>query len=457
MEDEGQGELQRGLKPRHLQLIALGGIIGSAYFLGTGQLVLDIGPAAVVSFMLGGLLVWMVMVCLGELAAHIPSTGSFVQYANEYISPTWGCGVGWSYWINWVAYVPSEMIAAGLIMNNFVPSVPVFAWATLFGVIITALNLMYVGAFGEAEFWLALIKIIAIALFAVMAILIVFGLIGDHGFQGTSKLLGNGGFFPNGVSVIFFTMVLILVNFQGSEIIGIAAGESQDPAHSIPQTVKQVSYRIIAIYVIPVFLLVCILPWQEAQIGKSVFAIALSDYGFTWAGNLFLLVVLTAAISCSNSGLYATSRTIFALSKEGMAPEWLGRVNARGVPHNAILTSIAGCWVFIVAFALMSEEAQTQYLNLLIISGFTGGIAWVSICWSQLYFRRRIVAAGNEHLLKYKAPFFPWFTLVAIWAQVACLLGALFQPTLRMPAMIGVVLLILPMAGYQIWGKKRAC
>jgi len=219
--------------------------------------------------------------------------------------------------------------------------------------------------------------------------------------------------------------------------------------------VKQVSYRIIAIYVIPVFLLVCILPWQDAKVEESVFAIALSKYGFEWAGNLFLLVVLTAAVSCSNSGLYATSRCIFALSKEGMAPAWLGRVNARGVPYNAILTSIAGCWLFIIAFSLMNDEAKAQYVQLLVISGFTGGIAWISICWSQLHFRRRMIAEGNEHLLQYKAPFFPWFTLIAIWAQVACLLGAMFDPGLRLPAVLGFVLLIIPMGLYQIFGKKK--
>ena len=177
--------MNRGLKNRHLQLISLGGIIGSGYFLGTGYVLEKAGPAAILAYLLGGAIVLCVMLCLAELAVAKPVSGSFVTYAQENISSTWACGVGWAYWLNWVAYVPSEMIAAGIIMNHFLPGVSQLWWAVLFGLIVTVINLFHVDKFGESEFWLAIIKIVALVMFSVVAFLICCGLIGDQGFLGT--------------------------------------------------------------------------------------------------------------------------------------------------------------------------------------------------------------------------------------------------------------------------------
>lgn len=448
-----QGELHRGLKNRHVQLIALGGIIGSGYFLGTAAIVKNNGPGAILAYLLGGLAVYTVMTCLGEMASHIPIAGSFVSYANTFIHPVWGCAVGWSYWLTWVSYVPAEMLAAGFVMNQFVPALSVLVWALIFGAIITAINLFEVGAFGETEFWLALIKIIAIAMFGVLAFLIWTGLIGTEGFLGTKFLLGDGGFFPAGILAVFPTMVIILVNFQGSEIIGIAAAESEDPTSSIPEAVKAVTHRIIALYVVPVLLLVSIYPWREASIDSSIFATALDRYGLGWASSLFSFVVLTAAISCSNSGLYATSRALFALAREGMAPSWLGRVTPGGVPRNAILLSVGGTWAFVIAFGIAGTDSKI-FTTLLALSGFTGGVAWISICLSQYGFRQALKRHGLDAAnLKFKTPWFPQFTVISITVQILCLLAVVFNPELRISAMIGVPLLILP-AVWFLWKAK---
>ncbi|GAB6181535.1 amino acid permease [Desulfotomaculum defluvii] len=445
--------LQRGLKSRHLQLIALGGIIGSGYFLGTGYVIDSAGPAAFLAYLLGGLIVLCVMLCMGELAVAIPISGSFVTYANDFISPSWACGVGWSYWLTWVFYVPAEMIAAGIIMNNFFPGIDTIYWAIAFGLIITYINLSYVGSFGEMEFWLAIIKIIAIIMFIVMAVLIFFGVIGGEGIKGTRILLGDGGFTPKGSWAILLTMVIILVNFQGSEIIGLAAGESKEPEKTIPVAIKSVTWRIIALYIVPLFLLVSIFPWQEAGLQESVFAAALNSYGFQWAGGLFSFVVLTAAISCSNSGLYGCTRALYALAREGMAPEFLGRVNKNGVPQNATLLSIAGCWICVLAYTFDTSEIVFTYL--LALSGFAGAIAWISICWSQLNFRRKLEREGFDiSTLKYRTPLFPYLTHFAIWVQVACLGIIAFNEDLRVSLYIGIPLLLLPIVWYKIWGHK---
>lgn len=447
---EQEQNLSRGLKPRHLQLLALGGIIGSGYFLGTGYVLEQAGPAAILSYLFGGLIVLCVMLCLGELAVARPVASSFIGYAREHISPVWACGVGWAYWVTWIAYVPSEMIAGGIIMNSFVPEVSQVTWAVLLGLLVTAINLFQVDKFGETEFWLALIKISALVMFVAIAAAVMLGLTGEE-FIGTSILLGSGGFTPNGYTIVLLTMVMILVNFQGSEIIGLAAGECKNPEKSIPMAVRNVTWRIIALYIIPITLLLSIYPWTEATLSESVFAAALNAHGFHWAGSIFAFVVLTAAISCSNSGLYGCVRALFALGCEGMAPKAMGKLDRNYVPRNAVLASIAGCWVIIGLYTL--DASEMAYTYLLALSGFAGAMAWISICWSQYNFRKKLRLANLEHTLKYKTPFFPYVTLFGIWAQVICLVVMAFLDDLRVSLLIGLPTLIGPMLWY--WNKQR--
>ncbi len=446
--------MNRGLKNRHLQLISLGGVIGSGYFLGTGYVLEKAGPAAILAYLLGGVIVLCVMLCLAELAVEKPVSGSFVTYAREHISPTWACGVGWAYWTTWVAYVPSEMIAAGIIMNNFIPAVSQLWWAVFFGLLVTILNLFHVDKFGESEFWLSLIKIIALAAFSIVAALICLGLIGDQGYIGTKVLLGSGGFAPNGYWSIVLTMVIILVNFQGTEIIGLAAGECEKPEKSIPIAVRNVTWRIIALYIIPISLLISILPWDKAGLDESVFAAAVTQYGFSGFGAFFAFVILTAAISCSNSGLYGAARALYALACMDMAPSTLAHINKNGMPSRSILVSICACWAVILLYSFDPDSALYTYL--LAVSGFTGAIAWISICWSQYRSRKRMIALGTDKKLRYKTPFFPYVTLFGIWAQVFCLVVMVFEPELREALYAGVPMLIIPMAWYRLRQRRRA-
>lgn len=449
-----ESKMNRGLKNRHLQLISLGGVIGSGYFLGTGYVLEKAGPAAILAYLLGGVIVLCVMLCLAELAVEKPVSGSFVTYAREHISPTWACGVGWAYWTTWVAYVPSEMIAAGIIMNNFIPEVSQLWWAVFFGLLVTILNLFHVDKFGESEFWLSLIKIIALAAFSIVASLICLGLIGDQGYIGTKVLLGSGGFAPNGYWSIVLTMVIILVNFQGTEIIGLAAGECEKAEKSIPIAVRNVTWRIIALYIIPISLLISILPWDKAGLDESVFAVAVTQYGLSGFGAFFAFVILTAAISCSNSGLYGAARALHALARMDMAPSALGHINKNGMPSRSILVSICACWAVILLYSFDPNSALYTYL--LAVSGFTGAIAWISICWSEYRSRKRKIAEGTEGALRYKTPFFPYVTLFGIWAQVFCLIVMVFEPELREALYAGIPMLIFPMAWYRLRQRRRA-
>ena len=445
--------MNRGLKNRHLQLISLGGVIGSGYFLGTGYILEQAGPAAVLSYLLGGAIVLCVMLCLAELAVAEPIAGSFVTYARKYINPTWACGVGWTYWVTWVTYVPSEMIAAGIIMNNFVPEVSELWWAILFCLLVTVVNLFQVDKFGESEFWLAIIKIIALIAFSIVGIMIVLGLIGDQGYLGTTLLLGSGGFAPNGYWAIIFTMTIILVNFQGTEIIGLAAGECEDPEKSIPLAVRNVTWRIIALYIIPISILVSILPWDRAGLDESVFAVALANYGLDKFAAFFSFVVLTAALSCTNSGLYGTSRAMYSLATLGMAPKPLAKLNKNGMPQNSVIVTIATCWLIILLYSL--DTSEMAYTYLLSLSGFTGAVAWISICWSQYNFRKHCRARKTEDRLRYKTPLFPFVTLFGVWAQVFCLVVVAATPDLRETIYLGVISLIIPMVLFKIGTRGR--
>ncbi len=446
--------MNRGLKNRHLQLISLGGIIGSGYFLGTGYVLEKAGPAAILAYLLGGAIVLCVMLCLAELAVAQPVSGSFVTYARENISSTWACGVGWAYWLNWMAYVPSEMIAAGIIMNHFIPGVSQLWWAVLFGLIVTIINLFHVDKFGESEFWLAIIKIIALVAFSVVAGLICLGVVGGEGFLGTKVLLGSGGFAPNGYWSIILTMVIILVNFQGTEIIGLAAGECKEPEKSIPIAVRNVTWRIIALYIIPISLLISILPWDKAGLTESVFAAALSQYGLEGLASALAFVVLTAAISCSNSGLYGGARALHALAKLDMAPKFLGHISKNGMPKNSIIVSVCTCWLVILLYTFDADSEVYTYL--LAVSGFTGAMAWISICWSQYRFRKRLMAENKVGTLRYKTPFFPYVTLFGIWVQVFCLLVIAFTPDLRQTLYAGIPMMVVPMFWYKVRQHRRA-
>lgn len=448
--------MKRGLKLRHLHLIALGGIIGSGYFLGTGYVLGKAGPASVLAYLLGGLIVLSVMLCLGELAVHQPVSSSFITYTKQHISPSWACGVGWSYWITWVTYVPSEMIAGGIIMNKFFPVIGPAWWAVLFGVLITVINLFHVEKFGETEFWLAIIKIVALVMFCFIAVLILCGVIGDSSVMHAGNIFTAAGFAPHGYEIIFLTMVIILVNFQGSEIIGLAAGECKNPEKSIPLAVRNVIWRIIGLYIIPILLLVSIFPWEQASLEDSVFAAALHNYGLGWAGDIFAIVVLTAAVSCSNSGLYGCSRALYALAKEDMAPFWLSKLDNKGIPRNATIVSIIGCWIGVILYT--ADTSAKLYTTLLALSGFTGAIAWISICWSQYNFRKQLQYLGQEGQLRYRVPLFPYFTLFGLWAQVLCLGVVAFTEDLRISLYIGIPILILPIVWYRLrfYNKKTA-
>lgn len=457
MKDSGY---TRGLKDRHVQLIALGGIIGSGYFLGTGEVINLVGPAVFIAYMLGGLIIFLTMLCMGELAVAIPISGSFVTYTADFISPSIACGVGWSYWISWVAYIPAECVAGGIIMELFT-GINGYVWAVCFGLLITYINLAKVDTFGEIEFWLALIKILALFGFVILALLIFFGLI--HGSEppgiiGSKYILGEGGLLPKGSMALLTAMVLLLVNYQGSEIIGLAAGESENPARMIPHAIRNVTFRILFIYIIPVFCLVLIFPWHKAGLSNSVFADALNLYDLKWAGTVVSFVTLSATLSCANSGFYGTVRALNALARDGMAPHPFAKFNQNSIPQNAVIATLIMVWILLgVGFFF----GQTKlYIALLLVSGFTGTLAWISLCAAQIRFRSRLYKAGYSIAnLRYVTPYSPYTGILAIFLMCIALFFLVWNedPTYKLAFYIGLMSFLLPIVIYRIFdlSKKR--
>ncbi|HEO1411963.1 TPA: amino acid permease [Legionella pneumophila] len=449
---------RRGLKDRHVQLIALGGIIGSGYFLGTGEVINLVGPSVFIAYLLGGLIIYLTMLCMGELAVAIPISGSFVTYTSDFISPTVACGVGWSYWITWVAYIPAECVAGGIIMELFT-GVSGYIWVVCFGLIITYINLAKVDTFGEIEFWLALIKIISLLAFVFLTILIFFGLI--HGSEppgiiGFKYLLGDGGLLPNGAMSLLTAMVLLLVNYQGSEIIGLAAGESENPARMIPHAIRNVTFRILFLYIIPVFCLVLIFPWQKAGLSNSVFADALNFYGLKWAGAVTSFVTLSATLSCANSGFYGAVRSLNALARDGMAPHVLAKFNQNSVPQNAVIATLIGVWILLGVGYFFGQTKL--YIALLLVSGFTGTLAWLSLCIAQISFRNRLYKAGYSIKdLRYVTPYSPYTGILAVILMVGSLFFLLLNkdPIYKLSFIIGVVSFIIPVIIYKVFDLSK--
>ncbi len=453
------GDFRRALKIRHVQLIALGGIIGSGFFLSTGAVVSQVGPSVFLAYILGGLIIYLTMLCMGELAVAIPISGSFINYTADFIAPAFACGVGWSYWLSWIVYIPAECLAGGIIMQYFT-GMDSYLWAICFGCIVTCINFAKVGTFGEIEFWLALIKVSALLSFIVLSIFIFFGFIHGHHpakFIGARYILHHGGLFPNGVVPFFTAMVLLLVNYQGSEIVGLAAGESIDPGRMIPYAIRNVSLRILFIYIMPVFCLVLIFPWERANLQNSVFADALNFYGLKWAGAATSFVTLTSALSCSNSGVYGIVRALHALARNGMAPKSLSKLNRNAVPQNAGIVTLVSIWIVLLGSYFFSQT--TLYISLLLISGFTGAIAWISLCWAQINFRKKLYQAGYTTAdLKYSTPGAPYTGMVAIALMLICLVFLFFSDdiTYKIAFMVGLVSLIFPIVIYHYLGLKHS-
>ncbi|MBO0586735.1 amino acid permease [Sporosarcina sp. E16_8] len=448
--------LKRSMKSRHLFMLSLGGVIGTGLFLNVGYTINQAGAGgAMIGYLIGGLILYMVMVCLGELAVHMPVTGSFQAYASRYISPSAGFSLGWMYFVGSAATAGVEFTAAGILMQHWFPNTPIWIWCFVFMILLFSLNALSTRGFAEAEFWFAGIKVVAVVLFIIIGIAAIFGFIPMDG-RSTPFLanLAPTGLFPAGIAIIFVTMMNVIFSYQGSELVGIAAGETEDPEKNIPIAIRTILVRIIVFYIASIVVLSAIFPASELGLLASPFVTLMEVTGVPYAAGIMNFVILTAILSVGNSCLYASTRLLWAMANDGMAPKIFGRLSKRKVPLTALL--------FTMSFSLLSlltsvMEADTVFILLMSIAGISVTISWMGIAFSQFMFRRHYLKAGGKlEDLKYKVPFYPYVPLFCIVFCLLILVFLAFDPTQRIGLYYGVGFFVACMLFYKLRLEKAS-
>ena len=438
---DGASPLRRGLSQRQLNMIALGGVIGAGLFVGSGVIIGETGPGAFITYAMCGVLVVLVMRMLGEMATANPSTGSFADYARQALGGWAGFSVGWLYWYFWVVVVGFEAIAGGAVLSYWI-NAPLWLLSLILMVAMTATNLFSVAAFGEFEFWFAGIKVAAIVIFLALGSLFVLGAWPRHGMD-FSNLTAHGGFFPHGVGAVFGAVSVVISAMVGAEVATIAAAETANPERAVARATKSVVVRIVTFYLASVFLLAVIVPWNAQKPGTSPYVAALREMGIPAAGHLMNAVVLTAVLSCLNSGLYTASRMLFVLAARHEAPVELVKVGRRGVPYVAILcSSVVGFLCVVMAWV----APGAVFVFLLKSSGALVLSIYLLIAISQIVLRGRTPLMR----LRVKMWFFPGLSVLTLVAIVGVLVLMAFDPRARLELWLGLLSWAVVLALYFV-------
>lgn len=402
MEEKNQG-LRKGLLPRHVQFIALAGMIGTGIFKGSSDTVNMAGPSVVLAYLIGGLLLFIVMVALGEMAIVYPKLN--VQHLiNKAFGKRISFIVGWLYWINWIIVTVVELLAAGSFLQYWFPSMPLWLLSFICAAFIVGINLFQVKYYGELEYWIAGIKIITLMAFILLGSLILLGI-----FPGTTSSLSNytahGGFFPHGLGGTFSAFLVVMFSYGGAELIGVSVTETKDSQRVLPKIIKGTVWRVIIFYVLPILIICGIVPWDQVSSKESPFVQVFGFSGLPGAAHVMNFVLLTAVLSAANSGIYATSRTLFTMSQTGEAPKAFLKTSKQGVPLNGILLTTI-CILVGVFLAYMTPDQVISYL--MTIPGFTVLLIWIGICLAQLKIRPQY---SEKPVFQVKG--FPYTTIIA--------------------------------------------
>ncbi|KAI8070565.1 amino acid permease/ SLC12A domain-containing protein [Gilbertella persicaria] len=414
-----QARLHRGLKARHIQMIALGGTIGTGLFMASGKAISGAGPGgSLVSYGIVGLLIFCVMMSLGEMAAYIPVSGSFAHFAKRFVDPSLGFMLGWIYWVNWSVGVAVELTGIAMIMEYWVQNVPSVIWSIICLVLLVFINVFSVKGYGEVEYWISFIKVLTVIAFIIVGICVNVGATGGP-YIGVSNFHLEDGTFPFGFLGVFNVFITAAFSFNGVEIVGITAGESENPHKTVPAAVKQVFYRIVLFYILSILIIGLNIPYTDPDLLKgsgnvsvSPFTLVFKKAGAAWAADLMNAIILVTMISAGNSGVYSSSRTLLALAEDGAAPCVFRRINRWGIPIWSVLATCAvGCLAFLTS--LFSSGVVFNWLTAL--PSVAGLIVWVTISVTHIRFRIGLKAQGRSLTsLPYVAPFFPFADIFVI-------------------------------------------
>lgn len=444
-------DLKRGLESRHIQMIALGGTIGVGLFMGSASTIKWAGPSTLLAYAVAGLFIFLIMRSMGEMLYLEPTTGSFATFARKYIHPLAGYMTAWSYWFQWVLVGMSEIIAVGMYMKYWFPHLPAWIPGLIAMVILGAANLISVKYFGEFEFWFALIKIITIILMIIAGLGLIFFGFGNGGHAiGLSNLWANGGFFAGGWKGFFFALSLVVASFQGVELIGITAGEAKDPTNTLTKAIKTIIWRILIFYIGAIFVIVTVYPWNQLSSIDSPFVTTFAKIGITAAAGIINFVVITAAMSGCNSGIFSAGRMLYTLAMEGQAPKIFSKVSKNGVPAYCTIAVLIGLAIGVVLNYIAPSKLFIYVYSASVLPGM---IPWFVLLISQIRFRKLKAAEMGSH--PFKVPLAPYTNYVTITFLLFVLVGMWLNESTRISLIIGLVFLLVVAASYFILKMDR--
>lgn len=459
----GQG-LRRTLTTRHLVMLSLGGSIGTGLFLASGASVSQAGAGgALAAYALIGTMVYFLMTALAELSAFEPVSGSFAVYGDKYVDRGFGTAMGVNYCYNWAIAVAVDLVAAQIVMQYWFADVPGWIWSALFLALMFAINFFSARSFGEAEFWFASVKVCAVAAFIVTGLLLAAGAVPGHDAVGLRNWNADGeGSFAGGFAAFLGVAMVVGYSFQGTELAGVAAGESKTPEKTIPAAIRTIFWRILLFYILSIVVIGLLIARDDprllendlADVALSPFTLVFENAGFPWAAALMNVVVLTTVLSAGNSGMYAATRLVHAMAQSGRLPGALARVSASGVPRNALYAVTAVC---ALCFLTTFLETQTVYLWLLNTTGMGGFLCWLGIGLCHWRFRRGLIRQGHApELLAYKSPFFPIGSLYAFALCTAVALGQNLEAVVcgdwmgMLATYVGILIFLAVWLGYRL-------
>ncbi|MBL8268486.1 amino acid permease [Steroidobacter sp.] len=449
MATESGTELSRTLRPRHLTMISIGGIIGAGLFVGSSAAIAAAGPAIVLSYLLAGVLIFLVMRMIGEMATMHPGQRAFTELARLGLGRWAGFTAGWLYWYFWMIVVPIEAIAGANILQAWIP-LPAWQIGLLLMAMMTAVNLMSARSYGEFEFWFASIKVAAIVVFIVMATAFAFGWLGPQA-PGFDNLTAHQGFMPFGFLAVLGGAAAVFFSITGAEIITVAAAESSQPAKAVADMTTSVVVRILIFYVLSVLLIVMVVPWTEVRVGESPFTLALSRMNVGWAGIAMSAVILTAVLSCLNSAFYVCSRVLLVLAEQGDAPQWLVQVNERRVPTRSVwIAAVAG----VIGVLAATVSAQGVFAFLVNSSGAVILFVYIITAAAQIRMRRAHDASGLP-TPAVRMWLFPWASYVAIAGMLAVLAAMATTPARAAELRTSLVALVVALICYGLRARQQ--
>ncbi len=441
-------ELKRGLESRHIQMIALGGTIGVGLFMGSASTIQWTGPSVLLAYITAGIFIYFIMRAMGEMLYLEPNTGSFAKFGYKYIHPLAGYLTAWSNWFQWVIVGMAEIIAVGAYMQYWFPDLPAWIPGIIAMVMLGAANLISVKSFGEFEFWFSLIKVVTIILMIIAGFGLIFFGIGNGGEAiGFSNLWEHGGFFTGGWTGFFFALSLVIGAYQGVELIGITAGEAKDPRKTLTSAIQSIIWRILIFYIGAILVIVTVYPWDQLQSVGSPFVATFAKVGITAAAGIINFVVITAAMSGCNSGIYSAGRMLYTLGVNGQAPKFFTKISSQGVPIVGTMGVLIGLAVGVVLSYIAPENLFVYVYSASVLPGM---VPWFVILISQIKFRKAKGAEMDKH--PFKMPFAPVTNYLTIAFLLMVLVGMWLNDDTRISLIAGIVFLGIVTLSYFAFG-----